>query len=400
MRKSNGFKCLILLYFAFLAVACSSGEGPGEADHSSAKLRLDVARSSVPLADSLVLDLVGPDSLHVVLNGDANTLSQRLSAGEWNFYAKFYANGILVQKGEAGATLHSGEEISVTISMHAVAGFLYVRIPLGLENARGIGSGTLLVRDGDSETSYAFQIQNGEATAATGILDMGTVYSAQIYLFSAKGDTLYALQSDVKIDAENFSVSWILASLQSDLSLEIIQDTLKTFTAEARLPAKRRTPSVGDVLITEFMTEGKAEFVEIYNASLDTLVLDGCTLWATASSAAKVKLVSDSALVATLAPDAYFVFGKDSVLERDAAAALSLAGTKGSIAFRCAGMTLDSLFYANADRVAGDSLSISAFPIDSKKSLQLPLENYQARGEGSSWCIGEFSLHEKARCED
>lgn len=397
MRKSNRLQTLLLFTFSLFLFACSSGEsGPGNGSASTASLRLEVARSSVPLADSLVLDLVGPDTLHFVLNGDSNALYQKLSAGEWNFYAQFYANGILVQKGETQATLSSGEESRVTISMHAVAGFLYVRIPLGLENSRGVASGTLVVGD----TACPFQIQNGEATAATGILEMGKTYTAQIHLFSSKGDTLYVLHSDVKIDEENFSVSWILTSLQSELTLEIVRDSLKTFTAEARLPSKSRKASRGDILISEFMTEGKMEFVEIYNASLDTLILDGCTLWATSSSSTKIKLVSDSMLTAKLLPDAYFVFGKDSVLDIDAQASLALAGTKGSIVFRCGDETLDSLFYANESTVEKDSLSISAFNIDSKKSLQLPLENFRNRLEGSSWCVGEFTLHAKSRCEE
>jgi hypothetical protein len=78
---------------------------------------------------------------------------------------------------------------------------------------------------------------------------------------------------------------------------------------------------------------------------------------------------------------------------------LAMPGTKGSIVFRCASGTVDSLFYASAKNVTSDSLLISEFPIDSKLSVQLPLSHYQDRSEGRVWCNGEFSLHAAANCE-
>ena len=133
-------------------------------------------------------------------------------------------------------------------------------------------------------------------------------------------------------------------------------DSIRTLAVTAHLPAKVRFPQKGDVLISEFMTEGKEEFVEIYNATLDTLKLEGCSLWATASST--LKPMTDSSFTARMAPGSYLVFGRDSEVGSDVNVPLAMPGTKGSIVFRCASGTVDSLFYASAKNVTSDSLLI------------------------------------------
>lgn len=387
---------LPFLFTAILGQACSEGANPGPESSGSVPVHFDVARSSVPLSDSLVLDLVGPDTVHAVLLGDSNTFSQKLAPGEWNFYAKFYANGILVEQGESQAKLSAGDEVSVSIAMHAVAGFLYVRIPLGLDNAAEIASGTLAVRAEDFSKSYPFEFGEMEASAVTEMLRIGTEYSVQIHLFAKNGDTLFASDSKVTIDGENFAIDWQLNPLYAKIQLVVSSDSAKTLSAVAHLPSKLRTPKPGNLLVTEFMTEGKAEFVELYNATLDTLAMENCELLATSGSSLKV--ATDSSFAARIAPDSYLVLGTDSCENKDARVALSMPGTKGAIVFRCAGETIDSLFYAS-EKIA-DSLGVSGFPIDTRLSVQLPVAGYRNRSDGTLWCAGEFSKHAVASCKN
>lgn len=387
---------LPFLFTAILGQACSEGANPGPESSGSVPVHFDVARSSVPLSDSLVLDLVGPDTVHAVLLGDSNTFSQKLAPGEWNFYAKFYANGILVEQGESQAKLSAGDEVSVSIAMHAVAGFLYVRIPLGLDNAAEIASGTLAVRAEGFSKSYPFEFGEMEASAVTEMLRIGTEYSVQIHLFAKNGDTLFASDSKVTIDGENFAIDWQLNPLYAKIQLVVSSDSAKTLSAVAHLPSKLRTPKPGNLLVTEFMTEGKAEFVELYNATLDTLAMENCELLATSGSSLKV--ATDSSFAARIAPDSYLVLGTDSCENKDARVALSMPGTKGAIVFRCAGETIDSLFYAS-EKIA-DSLGVSGFPIDTRLSVQLPVAGYRNRSDGTLWCAGEFSKHAVASCKN
>lgn len=396
MRKRHLWQMLPFLFTAILGQACSEGANPGPESSGSVPVHFDVARSSVPLSDSLVLDLVGPDTVHAVLLGDSNTFSQKLAPGEWNFYAKFYANGILVEQGESQAKLSAGDEVSVSIAMHAVAGFLYVRIPLGLDNAAEIASGTLAVRAEDFSKSYPFEFGEMEASAVTEMLRIGTEYSVQIHLFAKNGDTLFASDSKVTIDGENFAIDWQLNPLYAKIQLVVSSDSAKTLSAVAHLPSKLRTPKPGNLLVTEFMTEGKAEFVELYNATLDTLAMENCELLATSGSSLKV--ATDSSFAARIAPDSYLVLGTDSCENKDARVALSMPGTKGAIVFRCAGETIDSLFYAS-EKIA-DSLGVSGFPIDTRLSVQLPVAGYRNRSDGTLWCAGEFSKHAVASCKN
>ncbi len=396
MRKRHLWQMLPFLFTAILGQACSEGANPGAESSGGVPVHFDVARSSVPLSDSLVLDLVGPDTIHAVLLGDSNTLSQKLAPGEWNFYAKFYANGILVEQGETQAKLSAGDEVSVSIAMHAVAGFLYVRIPLGIDNAAEIASGTLAVRAEGFSKSYPFEFGEMEAFAATETLRIGTEYSVQIHLFAENGDTLFTSDSQVAIDEENFVIDWKLNPLYARIQLVVSSDSTRTFSAVAHLPSKLRAPKPGNLFVTEFMTEGKSEFVELYNATLDTLDLEGCELLATSGSS--IKVATDSSLAARIAPDSYLVFGTDSCEDKDIRAALAMPGTKGSIVFRCAGETIDSLFYAG-EKVA-DSLGLVAFPIDAKRSAQLPVAGYRNRSDGALWCAGEFSRRAVASCKN
>lgn len=396
MRKRHLWQMLPFLFTAILGQACSEGANPGPESSGSVPVHFDVARSSVPLSDSLVLDLVGPDTVHAVLLGDSNTFSQKLAPGEWNFYAKFYANGILVEQGESQAKLSAGDEVSVSIAMHAVAGFLYVRIPLGIDNSAEIASGTLAVRAEGFSKSYPFEFGEMEASAVTEMLRIGTEYSVQIHLFAKNGDTLFASDSKVTIDGGNFAIDWQLNPLYAKIQLVVSSDSAKTLSAVAHLPSKLRTPKPGNLLVTEFMTEGKAEFVELYNATLDTLAMENCELLATSGSSLKV--ATDSSFAARIAPDSYLVLGTDSCENKDARAALSMPGTKGAIVFRCAGETIDSLFYAS-EKIA-DSLGVSGFPIDTRLSVQLPVAGYRNRSDGTLWCAGEFSKHAVASCKN
>jgi len=343
----------ILSIFAIFTLGlggCASAENPEKSSAELSHVHLDIARSALPLQDSLVVDLMGPDTFHLVQLAEDAFLEKRLNPGAWNFYAKQYANGMLVEQGEISATLEAGEDVSLSIAMHAVAGFLYVKIPLGLENTMGISAGVLQVRGEDFFKDYSFDVGALEASVATDMLVLGKKYDAKILLFSEEGDTLYVFDSQMTIDGEHFALDWTLNSLHADLSLSIVPDSVRTLSITARLPAKLRFPHKGDVLISEFMTEGKEEFVELYNATLDTLNLEGCSLWATASST--LKQMTDSSFSFKLAPDSYLVLGRDSLEGRDVTVPLAMPGTKGSIVFRCTSETVDSLFYASAKNVA------------------------------------------------
>ena len=152
------------------------------------------------------MDLVGPDTFHVVLGDLETSVDKLLNPGSWNFYAKYYANGLLVQQGEVAAELSAGEEVNISISMRAVAGFLFVRIPLGLTNPMDIASGELLLVSGKDSQSYPLSFTAEAATVSTGMLVIGQTYDVHLELLSSSGELLYQMDSQVLIDGENLSL--------------------------------------------------------------------------------------------------------------------------------------------------------------------------------------------------
>ena len=117
MRDSRLQKILFTLsLFAICMAGCSQSEKTEGPNPLKTSVHLDAVCKSLPLTDSLVLDLVGPDTFHVVLGDLETSVDKLLNPGSWNFYAKYYANGLLVQQGEVAAELSAGEEVNISIS--------------------------------------------------------------------------------------------------------------------------------------------------------------------------------------------------------------------------------------------------------------------------------------------
>ena len=96
-----------------------------EGNTANVSLRLDY--STPPLLDSLVLDCYGTDTLHYVHSADNPNFSLELFPSDsWNFKAKIYANGALMQMGELETKLSAGTAVNLSIQMHPVVGFVFV----------------------------------------------------------------------------------------------------------------------------------------------------------------------------------------------------------------------------------------------------------------------------------
>ena len=158
------------------------------------------------------------------------------------------------------------------------------------------------------------------------------------------------------------------------------------------LPASRRSPKENDLVITEFLSaplktdSNQYEFIEIYNGSIDTLLLGGCTI-GTGSTGSKAWEIT----VNDIAPGKNLVFGDTSASTptafRNTATWGDLTNTKSSIVLQCNGTILDSLFYSNVQ----DSATVipnNNNPSKNPQSTQLNQRLWQTRGLGESWCMG------------
>ncbi|MDR2732901.1 MAG: hypothetical protein LBB36_06745, partial [Fibromonadaceae bacterium] len=187
--------------------------------------------------------------------------------------------------------------------------------------------------------------------------------------------------------------------LQSTLGSAILE--LETSTSEptqilAVLPISVSRPpqKYGDLFFTEIFAYPKTsgqdfEYMEVYNSTLDTLLLSGCRVAENETSSTATKKLNMPNNLA-LPPMEYLFFGRDSVaFAHFNYKSFHLLTAGQSLGFFCGDLVVDTLtFYAKGD---------NPFPLEMGKAMQLPLANHVSRTSGASWCFG-FSPKEDAYC--
>jgi hypothetical protein len=312
----------------------------------------------------------------------------------WSFKAKIYANGALMQVGELSTKLEAGSIENLSIQMHPIVGFVLVEVPTGLKNESGIASGTMILTSESDRYEIPMVESTGKIYFKSDMLKLGVEYDVQISLFDSDGNAIYSLSDKFLLTEDSPVPNLTLNSLRSKVALGI--QTAEERHVEITLPLRAgfRKPKADDLLITEYYSAPNAkdstqyEFVEIYNGSIDTLLLDDCVLGITSSNALKRYALTASEIL----PGAALVLG-DAVSENTPAEHVNTDGwsdmtnSKGSIILQCDGITLDSLYYASAP----DSLHTNIVPaLGSGKynqSGQLNIDRWKVRSDSSSWCL-------------
>ena len=374
----------------------SSPVGSVEAKTASVALRL--SHMEVPLTDSLVVDCYGADTLHMKLGPkEAGFNLDVFPHDHWKFTAKLYANGALMQKGEVETALSAGEVANISIPMHAVVGFVYVEIPLGFGNPAGIASGMLHLQSGANAFEYPMEIEGSSAVFKSEMLPLGEDYIFTLTLRDAAGNAIYSIKDTVRID-ENTPVPELqINSLRAKISvsLQISDGVEMVFPLE--LPATRRAPAEGDLVISEFLVNPAKndstafDFIEIYNGSNDTLDIQNCSI-------GKTTAPKESALIEALVlpPREALVLGNDTNpntpeqfkhtvnMPTFNKTSTSAAPT---IVLHCGGEVMDSVYYGKPD-----SLHLSGVPLNGSstttKSSQLNIGAWDDRENPENWCLG------------
>lgn len=374
-------------------------------EHASVALRLQY--STPPLLDSLVLDCYGADTLHYVHSADSALFNMDLFPSDnWSFKAKIYANGALMQMGELTTKLEAGSVENLSIQMHPIVGFVLVDVPTGLKNESGIVSGTMTLTSKNDRYEIPMEESTGKIYFKSDMLKLGVEYEVQISLFDSTGNAIYSLSDKFLLTEDSPVPDLTLNSLRSKVAIGI--QTAEERHVEITLPLRAgfRKPRTDDLLITEYYSAPNAkdssqyEFVEIYNGTIDTLLLDDCVLGITSSNTLKRYALT----VSEILPGAALVLG-DVVSERTPAEYVNTDGwsdmtnSKGSIVLQCDGITLDSLYYASAP----DSLHTNVAPaLGSGKynqSGQLNIDHWNARSDSSAWCLGTPTPGEVKFCD-
>ena len=362
----------------------------------TASVALRLQYSTPPLLDSLVLDCYGADTLHYVHSTDSALFNMDLFPSDnWTFKAQIYANGALMQKGELSTKLEAGAIEDLSIQMHPIVGFIWVEIPTGLRNESGITSGTMILSSKDDHYEIPMQESTGKVFFKSDMLKLGVEYDVQITLSDSTGSAIYSLSDKFLLTEDSPVPNLSLNSLRSKVSLSIKAADERYVEITLPLKAGYRKPKADDLLITEYFSapgtkdSSLYEFVEIYNGSIDTLLLDDCTIGL--GSATSIKRF---ALTATeIIPGQALVLG-DAASEKTPAQHINTDGwsamtnSSGAVVLQCNGETLDSLYYASAP----DSLHSNVVPaVGSGKynqSGQLNIDRWKVRSDSSAWCLG------------
>ncbi len=359
----------------------------------TANVALNLNFSDTPLLDSLVLDCYGPDTIHLVHSTEKKSFNLDIfPSEEWVFKAKLYANGALMQEGEVTTAIEAGAAVNLNIPLHALVGLVYVKIPIGFGNPAGIKKGEMKLTSNNETFTYPMAFESDYVTFTSDDLKLNREYHIVISMQDESGKSIFSLDDVFTLDEKTPIPNFQIASLRSKIVLAIELAKEVNMQVSLQLPAMKRAPAANDIVISEFFVQPNASdstqftFVEFYNGSTDTLVLDKCTLGKTSN-------VSGSAEITTLElpPNKILVVGDRETADipgiyKFTGSMPSFNKSSGSLVLQCDGNVLDSLYYGKAD-----SLHVSPLPVGPasgavRKSSQLNIGLWNKRNEPDSWC--------------
>lgn len=390
------FLCVCTLWNCGNQSTESGTAASATAEGNTANVSLHLQYSIPPLLDSLVLDCYGTDTLHYVHSADNPNFSLELFPSDsWNFKAKIYANGALMQMGELETSLTAGTAVSLAIQMHPVVGFVFVEIPLGLKNDAGITGGSMKLKSSTDQYEFPMEMTIDGAIFKSDMLKLGYEYEMEIQLLNQEDKAIYSVTDKFTLTEDSPVPELTLNSLRSQVALAIKAAEERRIEITIPLKAGYRKPRVDDLLITEFYTSAaktdttQYEFIEIYNGSTDTLILDDCAIGATSNSAIRYLPLTTS----EIAPRQVLVLGdatKDITppLHINTESWNDITNSRGSIVLKCDGESLDSLYYAPDT----DSLHAQVVPSANSKngiSTQLNIEQWKSRRDSTAWSLGK-----------
>lgn len=395
----QGLSLAALSFCTLGAWNCSQDNATAAENRSEgrAQVFLKMNYAEAPKVDSLVIDCFGLDTLHFQEKAETKFLDLDLFPGNWNFTAKLYANGSLMQQGEVSAKLQAGENADLAIQMRALAGFIYIEIPLGFGNPAGISNGTLILESGDKKRTYPMEMSGANAVFKSDMLPLNKDYSIVLSLMDKDGKEIYRSEDSFHLDEDTPIPDLQIKSLRAKISLAVKIAKEVNLSVSATLPSSIRKPAAGDIVISEVFSAPSSsdtsqyEFVEIYNGSLDTLLLENCTLGLTSNASKGWAITTEK-----IAPTKTLVLG--NVLSENTpesfrntsswASGSGLNNSNGSVVIQCNGSVIDSLYYKDAP----DSLHLNVVPAvgNSKygQSAQLNILEYESRKDSSAWCLG------------
>ncbi|HSQ42962.1 MAG TPA: hypothetical protein VLM37_11845 [Fibrobacteraceae bacterium] len=383
--------CCVLPFWS----ACGGGHGETSLE-MEAQIHLTIARATSQDLDSLVLSISAEDmdTLRKSWTKETSTLEigSILPGSQRALVVEAFADGFAVQRGETVLDLVAGETRSVTLNLTAIYGYLTLTVPLGLANPLGVTDGILVLSSEEGIDTLNLEGTLPNRYFQSGGLELGQTYTISIVLLDSNGTQLYSGLDTVLVEVDSPELSVSLGSLVAELSVNLSLDTTPIVNGWLALPgSESRTPeSWHDLVIVELLPNPKTsgddwEYTEIFNATLDTLLLDSCALAKTIgaiSASTSVTLTGCS-----IPPGNFRVIGRDSVPFADCSAGeFTLTNSGQTVVLHCGDLRIDSIVFHSA------SDSLNPFPLSVGASIQIPVADYAQRDSGAAWCAGVDSV--------
>lgn len=355
---------------------------------------LTVAGTAVSV-DSAVLEVratgMNTYRLSQALGSQTSLSAEHIPAGtnrtvELSLYSQ---KGLLLYRGDTTINLNGGEESTLKLNMVQQFGSLNAKVPLPL-NGSSVSGGSLSLIKGSDTLKCSLSGKAGSQAFNLSPIPIADGYQLKVALWNSSGDTLYNYSGalDIKSGGSqslNIKLNSLFASLS--LNLELSATTSQELNVE--MPGSRlRSPSAfGDLILSEIMpnpgvSADSLEWVELYNASADTLDLHSCALRKTRSSTSfTTNFWIDSTSIFQLAPGRTLVLGREKVsFAQGHYHGFTMTNSGQDLLIMCKGALIDSLSYSDAK-----------FPYSASISMQLDLSSYSQRLDSASWCAGNES---------
>jgi hypothetical protein len=241
---------------------------------------------------------------------------------------------------------------------------------LGVANSSGIAGGSLTFIHAPDTISAEMVIVGIETGVFTIPRIEGDIkYEIQAVLWLADSTVVYESRQGDSIfvpvgESVDFQLDLISVLGKTSLSLNLTPQTEVTMNVSFS-NAVTRAPGPAEIIFTEFYpapaaedSGSEGEWLEIYNRTQDTLILDGCRIAKTrTTTGSTTRHDIDSGTV--LMPGEAQVYGRSYVSFRDVTYLFSMVGTKQSILFICdpggGDVLIDSVSYT-AEYVPVDSI--------------------------------------------
>lgn len=384
---------------ALITIACnnpSSGSSIESDEHSLFVNfgALQVAGSAVQV-DSAVFDLraSGMTTFHIAKTlGNDSTLSlEHIPAGanksiELSLYN---TKGQLLFRGDSLMNLSGGELTNLKIRMKQQFGSLRASVPLPL-SGNSVQSGSITLIKGIDTLRAPLSGKSGAKEFKLSPIPYSDGYAMLVRLWNGNGDTLYSYNGNIDVKAgSNQNLNIKLNSIYSSLALSLELSTQTTENIDFEISgSKLRSPtSMGELIFSEIMpnpgvSADSVEWLELYNASSDTLDLRSCAIRKSRSStSATTSFWIDSTQISKIAPNKTLVLGREKVsFANGNYHSFTMTNSGQDLLILCKNILIDSLSYSD-----------SKFPYASSVSMQLDLDHFSSRLDSASWCAGTTS---------